>query len=288
MLPLLVCCIFGSVKVARLLLAHGADPNAGDPPGLMLRTAISNRFSELAKLLKEAGAKGVSDLAYAITVKDTAKKAELLAAAPAYADQPEFWNEVLSAAARHGDVATVKVALEKGVPVSNANRTEDGYAAACWEGQWEVLEFLLGQRSENADPEDLRDALWVAVWNSHPYPEQRPVEAFEKCIRLLLQAHAPVVRRNAAGTENGDRDIVTSAVFTRYPGGNRAVIEMLVAAGADPDPEYGNGRSLTEFIRQACQTKNCSTPDESIVQTLEKLRQAKPHATRVVADTDDD
>jgi len=275
MLPLEVCCIFGSVKTAKVLLTHGANPNAGDKPGMMLRTAISNRYKELAKLLKEAGAKGVSDLAYAIAVDDAGKKTELLAAAPSYAEQPEFWDEVLSAAAKRGDVATVKAALEKGVPVFAGSLSEDGYASAAWEGQWEVLDFLLGKRSEKADPEELRQALWVAVWNSHPYPEQRPTADFEKCVRMLLDAGAPVARRKVVEGEKKDYDMVTSAVFTRYPGGNRRVIEMLVLAGADPDPEYAEGKHLSEVISQSCKEKTCSTPEQVVVDTLEKLRRLK-------------
>lgn len=272
LLPLQVCCIFGSVKAAKVLLAHGADPNAGDKPGTMLQIAVNNRYKELAKMLKEAGAKGLSDLTYAIAVEDADQKAALLATAPGYAEQPAFWEGTMSTAARQGDCPTIEVALQKGVPAYAPGFMNDGYASAAGEGQWEALELLLAKRAENADPEELRKALWEAVWNSHPYEKQRPASDFEKCIRLLLDAHAPVARRKPAPDEKQDYALVQSAVFTRNPGGNWRVIEMLVAAGADPDPESGEGKRLSDFIAQACQQKNCSTPDGMVVQILEKLR----------------
>lgn len=275
MLPLEMCCVHGSIKVAKVLLAHGADPNAGDKPGMILRTAISNRYKDLTKVLKEAGAIGASDLTCAIALEDIEQKAVLLASAPDYAEEPEFWDGVISAAAKRGDRETVAAALQRGVPVYFENSMNNGYAAAAFEGQWEVLELLLGQRSEKADPEELRTALWNAVWNSHPYEQQRPAADFEKCVRMLLEAGAPVARRTQAEGEKKDYDLVQSAVFTRNPGGNWRVIEMLVAAGAEPDPEFGGGLRLSEYIAKACQQKSCSTPDAMVVKTLEKLRQAK-------------
>lgn len=274
LLPLQVCCIFGSVKAAKVLLAHGADPNGGDKPGLMLNTAASNRYEELAKLLKAAGARGVSDLAYTISINDNARKSTLLASAPAYADQPAFWDGVMSAAARQGDRKTIEVGLQKGAPVYGEPRA-DSYANAAGEGQWEALELLLNKRPEKAEPEELHQALWEAVWNSHPYEKQRPASDFEKCVSLLLKAGAPVNPPHLTGTERPDYNLVQSAVFTRNPGGNWHVIEMLVTAGADPDPQSGEGIRLSEYITKACEKKGCSTPDSMVVQTLEKLRLAK-------------
>jgi len=57
LLPLQACCISGAQKTAKVLLANGADPNAGDTPGAILRTAISNNHKEMVEILKAAGAR---------------------------------------------------------------------------------------------------------------------------------------------------------------------------------------------------------------------------------------
>ncbi|MDQ3621678.1 MAG: ankyrin repeat domain-containing protein [Verrucomicrobiota bacterium] len=77
-LPLMVCTVHGSPKTAKVLLEHGADPNAGKTPGLLLQNAIQNGHKEVAKILRDAGAKGVSDLAFYIAINDAGKSAELL------------------------------------------------------------------------------------------------------------------------------------------------------------------------------------------------------------------
>jgi hypothetical protein len=45
---------------------------------------------------------------------------------------------------------------------------------------------------------------------------------------------------------------------------------MLVAAGADPNPQV-NGKHLPELITEMCKQRNCFVPNEEIVSTLERL-----------------
>jgi hypothetical protein len=161
-------------------------------------------------------------------MKDDAKSAALLETAPTYQTNPEFWRDVLTNAARQGDLKAVQATLAKGVPPRHG--TEDAFAAAASEGQYEVLEILLAARSETDSPETLRPALDAAVGNSNPRPKQRPAEAFEKTVKFLLEAKAPLI-------VNGYNDLVLRAVFTRAGGGNARVIQMLVDAGADPNPD---------------------------------------------------
>ena len=61
LLPLEACCISGAQKTAKVLLANGADPNAGAPPGEILRSAILNKHKELVEILKVAGARVTSE-----------------------------------------------------------------------------------------------------------------------------------------------------------------------------------------------------------------------------------
>jgi len=64
---------------------------------------------------------------------------------------------------------------------------------------------------------------------------------------------------------------VRSAVFTRNPGGNARVVEMLVAAGADPDPLLEGGKRLSDFIQVTCDRNGCSTPLAKTIAAVEKL-----------------
>lgn len=267
MLPLQFCCVFGSPKTAKVLLANGADPNAGEFPGAMLRTAIFNKHKEMVEILMAAGAKGTSELSIAIALGDKPRIEELLKAAPEFSKDPEFWEGVFSAAAERGDLETVKRALNKRVPTvyKRGKIPNNAFTSAASEGQHEVLAYLLRQRGPESDPNELTNALWEAVWNSHPYAEQRPAGDFEKCVTLLIGAGAPVKNKNDDGFSH-----MTAAVFTRNPGGNSRVIEMLAAAGADANPEISDGKHLVEAITKSCKDKGCSIPNEEVVGAIEK------------------
>ena len=166
----------------------------------------------------------------------------------------------------------MRAALAKGVP-PRPDEKADAYADAAFEGQHEVLAVLLPLRPPGDDPARLRQALWNAVWNSHPYNEQRTAEHFEQCVRMLLDAGVPANRKDAD-------TLVASAVFTRNPGGNPAVMEMLVRAGADPNPVTGMegkpGARLLDTVQEACAKGWCSTP---VAETLVKLNHLAPRGS---------
>jgi ankyrin repeat protein len=271
-LPLMVCTVHGSPKTAKVLLAHGANPNAGEQSGILLQNAIQNGHADVAQILREAGAKGVSDLAFALAIKDEAKIGELLSSAPTYSENTDFWHKVLSTAARLGHLRTVRTAVEKGVPVVG-DPGDNAFEAAAWEGQHEVLTELLARPGVGEDSGILQPALRAAVYNSHPYPKQRKAEAFEKCVELLLAAKAPATGGERPGS------LVATAIFTRYPGGNPKVIEMLVAAGAEANPVIGTiddkPQRLSDTIQQSCSEQGCSTPLGRTLQTFESLAKVK-------------
>ncbi len=267
-LPLMVCTVHGSPKTAKVLLARGADPNAGERPGMLLQNAIQNGHTEVAKILRDAGAKGVSDLAFFIATEDEAKIVESLASAPGFEEDPDFWDQALPTAARQGHLEAVRAALAKGVPL--APRPEgNAFTAAASEGRHETLAELLAHRQAPHDAAELRQALWQAVWNSHPYDEQRPADAFERCVKMLLGAGA--LSEDASTRAS----LMQAAIFTRNPGGNSRVFEMLAAAGADPNPLLGEEEKkqmrLSEIIQASCDQQGCSTPFARTLQTFERL-----------------
>ena len=194
-------------------------------------------------------------------------------------------KEALTSAAQAGDLNAMRAALAKGVPV-DANPTvdkKDPYQAAAEEGQDEALALLLATRKPDADPAELRWALREAVWNCHPYDNQRSVEHFERCAAMLLAAGAPV-----SGYQK-ERDLMAAAVFSRNPGGNPKVMEMLAHAGVDPNPTLTlpdkSQTRLLEAVQKACAEGQCSTP---VAETLVKLIQLAPARQQTGGSTDAD
>jgi len=264
MLPLMTCAVYeGHVKTAKVLLENGADPNGGERPGAILQAAVKHGHVEVAKLLREAGARGITDLAFSIGIKDEAEINRLLRSAPSFAENPEFWSTALPLAARTGQLHAVRVALEKGVPIQPGGG-EDALGAAASEGQHEVLAELLAHRPTPANPTDLRQALLSAVSHSRPYEKQRPAADFERCVKLLLDAGAPVT------DADGRNNLMNTAVFTLRPGGNSKVMEMLVAAGADPNPLSDD--VVTSHLSDAIQDMYNQNGESSLlIRTLETL-----------------
>lgn len=269
--PLSVCAVHGSPKTAKVLLEHGADPNGGERPGVFLETAMFNNEKEVMRLLLKAGAKGSSDLATAVVLEDQQQISSLLRTSPNFTEQPKYWDGVMKNAAARGNLAVVRAALEKGVPIAlKAEKVGySGYYSAAWEGQTEVLRHLLDRRPSNAKPEELTGALYAAVSNSHPGEDQRPAKDFEDCVEMLLKAGA------LKGVEPKKDSLMQAAIFTRFPGGNARVMEMLAAAGANPNPADDEGKKLSEILTENCSKPNCSAPSETVVETFEKLASVK-------------
>ena len=278
--PLQASTIWGGEKVAKVLLDAGADPNGGkNGPGSFLRNAMSNGYKEVAKLLRAAGARGVSDLSFALAIHDQEKVKALLATAPTFAENPAFWEGVLVSAAQAGDLDVLRMALAKGVPIeANPGITykQDPYQAAAEEGQDEALAILLATRKPDADPNELRWAMWEAVWNGYPYANQRSAEHFERCVQMLLDAKAPVTGYDKL-SEKGLPDLMSTAVFSRNPGGNPTVMEMLARAGVEPNPtitlQDKSKTRLLDAVQKACTDGHCSAP---VAETLIKLTQLFP------------
>ncbi|NJL19070.1 MAG: hypothetical protein HC901_01845 [Bdellovibrionaceae bacterium] len=146
-MPLMATTLGDQAKAAKVLLELGADPNGGDHSGQFLKNAMANGCQKVAKLLREAGAKGVGDLAYQIVLRDEAAIQALLEKAPSYDTSPEFWDRVMVEAARTGHRGVIEAALQKGVPLFKDRKfmcsSDNPYRTAAAEGQHEVLELLI-------------------------------------------------------------------------------------------------------------------------------------------------
>ncbi|MEM1221289.1 MAG: M56 family metallopeptidase [Verrucomicrobiota bacterium] len=272
MYPMTAATVWGSPKSAKILLEHGCNPNGRDHPAQFIKNAVRNGHLEVAKLLREAGAQGLPDLAYHVSQKDRNAIELLLDNAPYYSENPEFWQSTVIEASRIGDLKTLQDSFAKGVPLFEEKEalhsSDNPYRVAAEEGQHETLQVLFNQGEYRNQKRWLADALWGAIWNCNPYERQRSVEHFEKTIEILLEAGAPIKAKNE------EENFVSTAVFTRNPGGNGNVIRMLVAAGADPNPVVQDGRRLVDYIRTTCQ-EDCQIPSANTLDAIEEVNGIK-------------
>ena len=127
-----------SIKVLRLLIAHGADVNARNGSTSVLREAAGRQKPTAARILLEAGAKPDAGAVAHAAMFGRIETVKLLLAAGA---SP---GDGLFGAALGGHIDTVKLLLERGAKV-NA-RFEGGYTAlhtAAQSGHVEVARLLL-------------------------------------------------------------------------------------------------------------------------------------------------
>lgn len=270
MLPLMACTINPCPKTAQILLDAGADPNAGERPGVILQNAIANNHKDVVEVLRKAGAKGVADLAYAITVRDEAAIVRLLEAAPTFAENADYWDGALIAGVRTGDLRAVRAAGAKGMPIGH---DPNALREAASEGRADILAEFLKRRGKDDDDGTLDEALWGATLRSRSYRQPSPASDYERCVAMLIAAGAPF-RDN----------MMSGAVFTERPGGNLRIVEMLAQAGVDPNPPMPternpNGR-LLDVIQEwlADPTQKRMAPDADVIVALTRLA-ARPAPT---------
>jgi len=123
--PLLGATFARSLPIVRMLLDHGADPNAAYDYELPLLAAVSNRLEEIALLLLDRGARpGANELWTAVyyrmnrlTKKLVEKGAEIDDEVPA--------GTPLTAAVDNGDVEMVQYLLARGAdPEAETNHSQ--------------------------------------------------------------------------------------------------------------------------------------------------------------------
>ncbi len=176
----------GFTDRVRLLLAHGASANGTNRWNT--RTHIENALleghGEVARMLFAAGATAPSLSAderfrVAVVAADTTEALRLLAASPHANEHPG----ALIAAARHGRLEAVRLALQLGLPIDGVDR--DGLTAlhhAAQKAQLEVVRELVLQGA----PLDVKDPQYGGTPLGHarhfasrwPHPHAAEVVAF--------------------------------------------------------------------------------------------------------------
>jgi hypothetical protein len=176
----------GFTARVALLLQHGADPDGRNHYNKRthLENARLNGHPDIAALLQGRGAKpaqltGEEQFRAAVLAGDGEEARRLLAAHPAAANDPG----TLGAAAEHGNLAAVRLALDLGLAIDGAGR--DGFTPlhqAARAGQLAVAKELVARGA----PLDKRDVVYGGTPLNHaehflsgwPTTEREQIVAF--------------------------------------------------------------------------------------------------------------
>ena len=215
--------VAGDPVKARLLIDRGANVNAVSSTGFtpLMAAAESRQADAAVQLLLDRGAK--------VQTRTTARPS------PQYA---------LARAARRGNIAVMFKLAELGEPVNARHRLNRGVgsvmpmALAIGDGNIDVLKALLalGAPAEGVDGQP-----WT--------PLERAVQNNRLDIaRLLIERGANVNARDKAG-------YAPLLVAASIDFGDTAMIDLLLAAGADRDARTPDGKTALDLAREYGHTR---------------------------------
>ncbi|MEM9541047.1 MAG: ankyrin repeat domain-containing protein [Cyanobacteria bacterium P01_E01_bin.42] len=296
---LLITADRGSTEMVELLLAADADVNLSNERDKNANTpliaAIENQHSEVAQLLLNAGADPLKPSGNAIAPIDLANSkglsevVELLKARGAKLAENATITALIGAA-RNGNLARVRAAIADRAVLDADDRgfPQGGLTAlmyAAREGHCDIVEDLIAAGA-NLDRPDNRQLPWHRTALMYAAESDRP-----EIVRLLLQAGA-----NPDASDRGDRPGRTALIYAAIEenvevvralldGGasatlkdrqgdtalhcacEKAIVEMLLAAGADP---YETGEDDSAIVSASIQEHG------EIVQLMLEVEPADP------------
>jgi ankyrin repeat protein len=260
MTPLTAAVTDGQFDAAKLLVEHGAIIQENGVKGLNnMQNALYNRRIAMIKLFWDHGDRSISPLLYAVSQGASVAEVQKLLDSGTPADPPQDKDTTpLAEAAILGRMDLVQLLLQHGADVQKNDNRAIYYAAQ--EGQDEIVAVLL-QRGAKLS----QDTVWYAVWNCNPYPDQRSKDHFEKTIKLLIGAGAL-----KGLSEQEQAKLLIAAIFSRYPGGNQNVIQMLLDSGLSLNARAEGGQTVMQLAHEACKEQTCSTPSKEMMAFLEK------------------
>jgi uncharacterized protein len=260
--PLYLACLNGNLAMGEALLNAGANVNAALPSGeTVLMTAARTGNLELVKLLLARGAQvnvkeerlGQTALMWAVAENHTPIAAALIAHGADVNAGSKTGFTALMFAAQEGNLESARILLGTGAKL-NEIAPEDGSAlvVAALSGHEEVARFLL---DKGADPNAANrygvTALHYAIlkglalaagvqWFASASELYRPNEP-ELVKALLAHGANPNARILERPPLPGVRNLVVVSVAGATPymlaaaSYDAAIMQMLVAAGADPN-----------------------------------------------------
>ncbi|MCE0497482.1 MAG: ankyrin repeat domain-containing protein [Methylacidiphilales bacterium] len=245
--PLQQSVISGHLDAAKFLLEHGAKfvPHLfnGKPGPDEMVNALYNRRKDIVRLFWEHGMRSISELTYAISQGEPVGAVQKLLDGGIPPDPPQDkFMSPLALAAELGQLDVVTLLVQRGAKINgHVAPSVTPIDQAAMEGQDEVVDYLLRQGAQ-VDYQ----ALYNAIWNSYPGPDQRSKDHFERTAKLLIDAGA---LKTTTSEQNGQ--ILVGAIDTRDPGGNTTVLKMLLEAGLSPEspmPYLKNGEKPNSVI----------------------------------------
>jgi len=242
----------GNLETMRMLLAHGADPNAQERwfGETALMWAASQNHADAVRMLLEAGAK--PDLA--------GKKMEFPRKVGGQTTLPVGAMTPLMYAARSGALESARAIVDGGAKLDAQD--PDGTTAtilAIINGHYDVAAMLVeqGANPNVADSAGMA-ALYAAVdmhtlpfMHGRPYPKPSGKLGVEDMVNVLL-AHgadtkqklkSPLLRRhNSTSTQSLGEG--TTPLLRAAASGDVALMHVLLKAGADPTAKQKNGTTM--------------------------------------------
>jgi ankyrin repeat protein len=254
MTPLTAAVTDGQYDAAKLLVDRGAKVDEQ-----LMANALGNRRAAMVKLFWERGDRSISELTYAISQGRPVGEIQKLLDGGMPVDPPQDKKmRPMTLAAELGQMDVVTLLVQRGAEVDD--KSPSPLSEAAFEGQDEVVAYLL-QHGAKADYQ----TVWNAVWNCHPYEDQRSKDHFEKTIRLLIDAGGL-----KGFSEHQSADILCASIFTRYPSGNPTVVKMLLDAGLSLKARTAQGKSVLDLVHEACKQNTCSTPTKEMLAFLDQ------------------
>lgn len=223
--PLALATLFGRVKVVKLLLESGADPNVrhSDPPHdrnqTALMTAASTGNARIFDLLMAHGAdpkavtsKGASALSRAVG-RSNRHAIERLVKAGCRASGHDLYRPVYD-----GDLALARLLIRAGADVNVARKQKYGLA------DLSLLETAIQERGS------VQDDDWLGDDQSQGAREIRARDARQSARYLEL-----IKELLRAGADPNRIAVDMSPVYRATKWGDLAVVKLLLKAGARPD-----------------------------------------------------
>jgi ankyrin repeat protein len=239
-----------TVKVARLLIAHGADVNAKDEVGLTpLHRAASNGRKRLADLLLTKGAdihamdqSNCSPL-HSVALCGKKRMARLLLEKGADISSKDKHNRTpLHHAALHGQTRLVRFLLRRGANINAKDKhgnTALYEAARGMHNQKETAEFLISKGARTG--ETIRFLLKTGGTPLHEAAGRGEVERMKELIS------------RGAGVNALDKEGRTP-LFRSVAGRHKDAVEILVVHGANVNAKDDTGETpLHEAVASGCE-----------------------------------
>ncbi|XP_037359898.1 ankyrin repeat and SOCS box protein 2 [Talpa occidentalis] len=248
--PLYKACEHKNVEAVRILVQHNADTNHRCNRGwTALHESVSRNDLEVMEILVRGGAKVESKNAYGITPLFVAAQSGQLEALRFLAKHEADINtqasdgaSALYEACKNEHEAVVDFLLSQGADANKANK--DGLLplhVASKKGNYRVVQMLLPVTSRTRVRRSGISPLHLAAERNHD-------AVLEALLAARFDVNAPLAPERARLYE----DRRSSALYFAVANNNARATELLLRAGAHPDPDRDAIRPLLVAVRHGC------------------------------------